>query len=305
MKTRGGEIRFSFHLRIFHYGENSVPASFNSLRRLFRLIFPAIALLAGCASPDVTNPEPSLLPGDPNAPSQVTPTEALTIAEQYTHHAWRPFARNLHHGKDRAGIRVDTPDVGYRPASGRNGWWIPGEMNQGIPYKWGGFDDLASFDRAIAKGRPAGDVATPAKRKANNAAVSSVAAGVDCSGLISRCLKLPRVHDSAELPTICEPIEPHDLRPGDLLNVPNRHVMLFAGWAKPDKSWMYFYETGGVPDWKPGLKESPLDAILALGFQPLRYRGMAREAKPSGKQVLTRAVLAKAISIPNPTIGDP
>ena len=66
-----------------------------------------------------------------------------------------------------------------------------------------------------------------------------------------------------------------------------------------------FNETGGAPDWKPGLKVAPVDALLELGYQPLRYRGMAHEAVPSGKEVLTRAMRAKAISIPNPVVGDP
>lgn len=275
---------------------------------MLRVAALSLLLLAtGCTSiPQKTSPAPALLPGDPSAPSQVTPTEALAIAEVYAKHAWSPFARNILHGPDSAGVRVDTPDIGYKPPSGRDGWWVPGAVNQGIPYKWGGFDDPASFDRGIANGLAAGDVSTPAKRQADNAAVSQYAAGVDCSGYISRCLKLPEVYDSARLPSICDVLpSAQDLRPGDLLNIPRRHVMLFAGWAKPDRSWIYFYETGGIPEWKPAIKEAPLDALLALGYQPLRYRGMAREETPSGKEVLTRAVKARSIVIENPVIGEP
>lgn len=271
---------------------------------MFRL-FALVVVLTGCASVREVPPA-ALLPGDPDAPSQVTPKEALAIAEVYCQHAWRPFARNILHGPDAKGIRVDTPDVGFTPVTGRPGWWIPGEVNTGIPYKWGGFDDPAAFDAGIAKGFAAGDVSSPAKRAANNAAVSVQAAGVDCSGFVSRCLKLPVVHDSTQLPAVCDVLtNPRDLQPGDLLNIPRQHVMLVAGWARPDKSWVYFYETGGVPDWKPALKEAPLDKLLALGFQPLRYRGMAREAVPTGKEVLTRAMRARAISLPEPTVGEP
>lgn len=246
------------------------------------------------------------MPGDPAAPSQVTPTEAMAIAENYTRHGWRPFSRNIFHGSDTQSIRVDTPDIGYKPENGRNGWWIPGEINTGIPYKWGGFDDPASFDAAIAAGRAAGDVSTPQKRALDNSAVSEQAAGVDCSGFVSRCLKLPSGHDSSQLPALCDLLPgPMDLRPGDLLNIPRQHVMIVAGWAKPDRSWIYYYETGGIPDWKPALKQAPLAALLELGYTPLRYRGMARESRPSDKQVLTRAVLAKAIRVPHPIIGEP
>ena len=294
------------------YGKNSimrqVPTHLDFLTCTVRgLAALFLVFLAGCAAvqTDATSSSP-LVPGDPTAPSQVTPREALAIAEAYTRHAWRPFARNILHGRDSANIQVDTPDFGYRPVSGRNGWWIPGEVNLGIPYKWGGFDDPASFDQAIAAGHAAGDVSTPAKRQADNAAVSSQAAGVDCSGLISRCLKLPTVHDSSQLPSVCDVLpSAYDLQPGDLLNIPRQHVMLVAGWSRPDRSWVYYYETGGIPDWKPALKEAPLEALLKLGYQPLRYRGMARESVPSGKEVLTRAARVRAISIPNPVIGEP
>lgn len=33
---------------------------------------------------------------------------------------------------------------------------VPGEVNTGLPYKWGGFDDPASFDVAIANGLAGG-----------------------------------------------------------------------------------------------------------------------------------------------------
>lgn len=81
--------------------------------------------------------------------------------------------------------------------------------------------------------------------------------------------------------------------------------MLVGGWSRKDKSWVYYYETGGIPEWKPGLKEAPLAKLIELGYQPLRYRGMAREAVPSGKEVLTRAVKSRAIQIPNPVVGEP
>ena len=265
---------------------------------LFTLLF------AGCA-PVGPQSAPKLIPGDPDAPSAVTPQEALETARVYSTHPWRPFATNIKHGTDPSRVRVDTPDAGFHPANGRNGWWIPGEVNEGIPYKWGGFDDPASFDAAIASGHAGGDVSTPAKRQADNGGVSTFAAGVDCSGFVSRCLRLPVVYDSAHLASICVTLDtPQELRAGDLLCIPRLHVMLVAGWANSDHTRIYYYETGGIPDWKPGLKVSPLDKLLALGFKPLRYRGMAREVGPSGKEVLTRAIRSSAIPVPNPVIGE-
>lgn len=268
---------------------------------LFALFF------AGCASVDQPDTNaPKLIPGDPSAPSQVRPQEALETARIYSTHQWRPFATNIKHGSDSSGVRVDTPDAGYHPANGRNGWWVPGEVNQGIPYKWGGFDDPASFDAAIASGHAGGDVSSPAKRQADSAAVSAFAAGVDCSGFVSRCLHLPSVYDSAHIASICTPLaSPRELRTGDLLYIPHLHVMLVAGWANSDHTEICYYETGGIPDWKPGLKVSPLEKLVALGFKPLRYRGMAQEVQPTGKEILTRAMRSSAISVPNPIVGEP
>lgn len=113
-----------------------------------------------------------------------------------------------------------------------------------------------------------------------------------------------------QLPAICTELRsPQELRPGDLHNIPRRHVVLCAGWSNPEHTWIYYYETGGSPDyWKPGLKRAPLDNMLALGYKPLRYRGMAREALSPGqdsKDGLTWAVKATAVAVPNPTVGEP
>lgn len=281
---------------------SAFPQSGNgpSLAPVIRLFFHCLLLagLGGCATHNATS---TLRPGDPAAPSQVTPSEAIHTARLFCEMPWQPFHRNVLHGPDARGIRVDTPDAAYRPANGRHGWWIPGEINRGMPYKWGGFDDAESFQRGIAAGLAAGDVSTPSKRRADNAAVSKYAAGVDCSGLISRCLGLPRHHDSSQLPDVCDVLPGYgDLRPGDLLNIPREHVMLVAGWADAARTQICYYETGGIPDWKPALKVSPAQKLIALGFQPLRYRGMAREPLPSGKEVLTRSAVASAVPVPEP-----
>ncbi|HEX5790322.1 MAG TPA: hypothetical protein VFY13_04170, partial [Luteolibacter sp.] len=81
-----------------------------------------------------------LLPGDPTAPSQVTPNEAIGIAQQLASHPWQPYGHNVLHGKDRHGVVVHTPDISHEPVSPRRGWWVAGMTNHGIPYKWGGYD---------------------------------------------------------------------------------------------------------------------------------------------------------------------
>ncbi len=48
-----------------------------------------------------------------------------------------------------------------------------------------------------------------------------------------------------------------------------------------------------------------LAALLALGYQPLRYRGMATDPRTDGKQILTRAALSTAPVVTHPTVGEP
>jgi len=140
--------------------------------RAFTLL-TAAALAAGCASTNSAGSHlETLAPGDPSAPSHTTPSETLAIAQQMATHPWRPFAKNILHGKDKAGVMVQTPDAGFKEQPERPGWWLPGEVNTGMPYKWGGFDDPDSFDSAVANGFAAGDVSSPAKRRADNTAVT-------------------------------------------------------------------------------------------------------------------------------------
>jgi len=291
-------------LRVFRSAAS--PVLFSEKSTLSLLCAVALVLTGCGTTTPATSRTEDLIPGDPSAPSQVTPKEALEIARQLANHPWQPFAKNILHGKDKAGVLVNTPDAGFKDPPERPGWWLPGVVNTGIPYKWGGFDDPASFDSAVARGLAAGDVATPEKRRMDNAAVSAQAAGVDCSGFVSRCLKLPAVYDSRQLPSVCNVLaSAQDLHPGDLLDAPRQHVILCAGWVAPDHKWIYFYETGGPPDyWKPGLKQAPLDKLIADGYLPLHYRGMATGAQTDGKQVLTRAVRTEAAVVANPVVGE-
>ena len=62
--------------------------------------------------------------------------------------------------------------------------------------------------------------------------------------------------------------------------------------------------------WLPGQLGSKSNSWCekTLGYQPLRYNGMAQESVPDGKQpreVLTRAVKSTAAVITDPTIGEP
>jgi hypothetical protein len=207
-------------------------------------------------------------------PSTVTRKEAIATAERYLRMVWTPSPRNIFHGKDQRGIRVDTPDAAYHPANSRAGWWQADRANVGMPYKWGGFDTPLTFTAGLRQGRAAGDIYTVEKRRLLEAGVSDAAVGIDCSGLISRCWKLPVSYSTRTLQQLCDAIETAQLRAGDILNTENGHVLLFAEWANPERSRLRAYEAGSPPTWKVLLNEMGTQWLVHQGYKPFRYRGI-------------------------------
>jgi hypothetical protein len=207
--------------------------------------------------------------------SQLNRAEAIAMAERYCAYTWTATEKNVFHGIDANGIRVDTPNVGFLAPEGRAGWWEIGKQNVGIPYMWGGFDTPESFEAGLQEGKYAGDMYTAEKRRMLDDAVSKQAVGIDCSGFVSRCWKLPRSYSTRELPALCDPITDFALlKPGDIFNTHNSHVVLFAAWTNEERTELSYYEAGSSPDSKVQLTKKSLSALLEKGFTAWRYRGM-------------------------------
>ena len=106
---------------------------------------------------------------------QVLPDEVISTGDRYEQLLWDCAAENLTNGViiDEYGNPVETPD------------WIQIGQNQKVPYKWGGFSAIESFLNGIDIGKYAGDKYT------DKSSGTPSAAGVDCSGFVSRCWNLP------------------------------------------------------------------------------------------------------------------
>jgi hypothetical protein len=201
--------------------------------------------------------------------------DCITTAVRYLEHQWTPTAANIMHGEDGKGIRVDTPDVEFHPPGTFAGWWVPGLVNRGLPYQWGGFSTPEQFDAGIAAGKAAGDIYTAEKRAKLDDAVSAQAVGIDCSGFVSRCWNLPRSFSTRELPLLCDPLPDYsDLQPGDILNTHNAHVVLFDAWLDDSRTYFICYEIGSPPTWKVMRHGLRTTQMKELGYQPLRYRNI-------------------------------
>ncbi len=184
-----------------------------------------------------------------------TRSNVIETARAFAAHVWADEPASRKHGPDSDGVDVQTPDAG----------------SPGVPYKWGGFDSLASFDRGLAAGKSAGDVYTAEKRRHGGDAVSHSAVGVDCSGFVSRCWELSEKHSTGTLVSICRTLDtPAELRAGDIMNQPGGHVLIFAEWLDEGKTQALFYEA--EPFSKVRATERVLAELTTAGFRPMRYR---------------------------------
>jgi len=218
--------------------------------------------MASCANP-YTIPGPA---------ATVTRDEAVSIARVYHALKWSPTEANVLHGRDPDGILVHTPDISLRQHGHNNGWWRPGQVMTGMPYQWGGFDTPLQFLEDLRQGQAAGDIATYQKRQLDDAGTSRYACGIDCSGLVSRCWRLPRHYSTDELAQICEPVESlWQLLPGDIL-LKRGHVLLVRCWDPARDGHVFAYEATMYPLWKVNLGSIPIEKLEEHHYRLWRYR---------------------------------
>jgi len=153
----------------------------------------------------------------------------------------------------------------------RRPWYLQGKVNQevrGVPYCWGCYGSLANFRFQMDRGVKAGNVCT------HNAPRPDVA-GVDCSAFVSAAWGLSIHYTPAAIPAIAKPLDnPWDLKPGDALNKPGSHVMLFLRFTPDRKAEVMESSTGGC-NGRVCRNVYPLAALLARGYVPVRFRALS------------------------------
>ncbi len=226
----------------------------------------AVALLSACATP----PAPAVAPAPEAAAPALDPrrAEILAIAETYRLHEWTPEPGNVLHGEDSRGVRVDTPDASYHEDG-----WRPGELSVGVPYQWGGYTTLEEFDEGLAAGRPAGHVFEATENFRARVRASREALGVDCSGFVSRCWRTEKRHATYTFAEVTDELSSYDeLLPGDAVNKPYGHIVIFLEWVDEEREAMRV-----VHATFPRVKEDvmPVDKLKEAGFVPIRYRALS------------------------------
>ncbi|MGH8596951.1 MAG: hypothetical protein ACREXT_09875, partial [Gammaproteobacteria bacterium] len=144
--------------------------------------------------------------------------------------------------------------------------YLHGKLSQevvGIPYCWGCHGSLPRIAATIGAGRLAGNVCTRDSPRFD-------VTGVDCSAFISACWGLSTHFTTIAIPAIARQLtNPWDLLPGDALNKPGSHVMLFVRFTPDRRAEVIESSTGGC-NGKVCRNISPLDSLLARGYRPVR-----------------------------------
>ena len=98
---------------------------------------------------------------------------------------------------------------------------------------------------------------------------------MDCSVFVSRCWRLDRPFSTRELPALCTRLPSwEDLRTGDILIAPGRHVLLFIQWEGTEKNRFLGSEADPLPAWKCSEHVFSRAMLENSGYRPMRYRGM-------------------------------
>jgi len=146
-----------------------------------------------------------------------------------------------------------------------------GQQVRGIPYCWGCHGSLAQIGAKLTRGVLAGNVCT------RNEPRSDVT-GVDCSAFVSAAWGLATHFTTAAIPAITSRVSNvWDMRPGDALNKPHSHVMLFLRFT-PDRKAEVMEASPGACNGRVCRNVYPIASLLARGYTPVRFRALAEDA---------------------------
>jgi hypothetical protein len=149
-----------------------------------------------------------------------------------------------------------------------------GQEVRGIPYCWGCHGSLDAITRKLNGGVLAGNVCTRNEPRRD-------VAGVDCSAFVSAAWGLASHFTTIAIPAITTPLEdPWTLLPGDALNKPGSHVMLFLRFT-PDRKAEVMEASPRACNGRVCRNVYPLASVLARGYTPVRFRALANEPAPT------------------------
>ena len=179
----------------------------------------------------------------------VSRKEAIATARQFAEHQWTCKPAN------RQAACVKNFSV----------QWKDNQAVVGVAYDWGGMDTLASFDAKLAQGLAAGSH--------KKQGVTACTTGIDCSGLVSLAWGQSQKFGTGNIQSIAVLVSGdirHDLKPGDALNKPGSHIVLFDSY-NPDGT-INVYEASGSAS---RVVRTRNHWIAFDGYKAVRYLGLS------------------------------
>ncbi len=140
--------------------------------------------------------------------------EVMDRARAFAGHPWHCSASNLQ----------ASCLTGYQSE------YVEGD-HMGLPYDWGGFVMLHRFDLDIDEGEGAGSPA--------GGEVAACTTGLDCSGYVSACWDTGQKYGTWTIGDISSVIDLSELQPGDALNEPGYHIVIY-GDTLSDGTLLYY-----------------------------------------------------------------
>jgi hypothetical protein len=146
-----------------------------------------------------------------------------------------------------------------------------GQQVHGVPYCWGCHGSLGVIGERLAQGALAGNVCTHDDPRTD-------VTGVDCSAFVSAAWGLSQHFTTAAIPSITDSIsDVWDLKPGDALNKPGSHVILFLRFT-PDRKAEVMEAAPVACNGRVCRNVYPLSSLLERGFRPVRFRSLANDS---------------------------
>jgi hypothetical protein len=142
--------------------------------------------------------------------------------------------------------------------------WQPNQQVAGIPYNWGGVDGPDEVTRKLGSGYAAGS------HKSDG--VVSCATGLDCSGFVAYAWGWrPKTHyfSTSSMGSMATPYRCNiytDLKPGDALDKPGSHIVLFAGYRADGGP--IIYEASGAAS--RVIRNERVTWSRLIGYHPVR-----------------------------------
>ena len=129
-----------------------------------------------------------------------------------------------------------------------------------VAYDWGGGAGVDTYNQHMLQNKAAGDVDTHNEEDCSS--------GVDCSGFVTRCWGFNQSikYSTWDLPKHSGEISIVELQPGDILNRPGNHVVLFDRFPEGSNSG------NGVMDWE-STKTKKFDRVVYMRSSWRRLMG--------------------------------